>query len=346
MTRCTFLLLTLFAAASAGAAPAPPAHQRVAFVLSDGAVMIDFAGPWEVFQDVMLPSRGPSMDDQHPFQLYTVADTTSPVRASDGMRILPDYTFDTAPKPDIVVVPAQSGRSPKMMAWLRQMATGSGVVMSVCNGAFVLADAGLLDGKHATAHHGALNLFQARYPKVTVERGMRYVQSDRVIYTAGGLSSGIDLALHIVERYFGRDAAQATATMMEYEGAGWKGDGHAATAFVSAPPPSYPSDASARGPVGRWSGAIKTHEDGDFDVVLHLWREKDGKVGGAVDSIDDDAYGIPVSDVSIRGSKISFEVPSVMGAFDGTLEASTIRGTWKQHDTTAPLDLTRAPRGR
>ena len=195
---------------------------RVAFVLSRDAVVIDFAGPWEVFQDVMVPSRGPKMEDQHPFELYTVSDSRAPIRASKGLQIIPDYTFDDAPKPNIVVVPAQDGSSPKMQEWLRTMRQRSDVVMSVCSGAFVLAEAGLLNGKKATTHHDAYDMLQSQFPKITVEHGKRYVQSDPVIFTAGGLSSGIDLALHVVELYFGRETAQSTADLMEYQGEGWK----------------------------------------------------------------------------------------------------------------------------
>src|SRR5215475_4466313 len=65
----------------------------VAFVLSKGAVMLDFAGPWAVFGNVMVPSRGPAMDDQMPFDLYTVAETAKAVTVSSGMRIDPNYTF-------------------------------------------------------------------------------------------------------------------------------------------------------------------------------------------------------------------------------------------------------------
>ena len=204
---------------------------HVAFIITDGAVMIDFAGPWEVFQDVHIPSRGSRMEDQMIFDLYTVSDSKSPIRISDGMKIVPDYTFQDAPKPQIVVVPAQNGESPKMMEWIRKMSKESDVLMSVCTGAFQLGEAGVLNGKKATTHHSAYNSFQRTFPDVNLVRGMRYVQSDPVIFTAGGLSSGIDLALHIVDLYFGRSVAEATARNMEYEGKGWMGDGTAAEQF-------------------------------------------------------------------------------------------------------------------
>lgn len=202
----------------------PPAKGtiKVAFVMSESATMIDFAGPWEVFQDVTVESRGSSMEEMMPFELYTVSDSRKPIRTSGGMQVIPDYTFDDAPVPRVVVIGAQSGTSPKMYAWLRDMSTKADVVMSVCTGAFKLGAAGLLDGKPATTHHDFHDSFAKRFPKAKLVKSTRYVRSDDVIYTAGGLTSGIDLALHIVEQYFGRETAQRTARYMEYESDGWK----------------------------------------------------------------------------------------------------------------------------
>ena len=190
----------------------------VAFVLTKGAVVIDFAGPWEVFQDVHVPTRG--MDDAMPFELYTVSDTKDAIRTSGGMQVVPDHTFDDAPQPRIIVIPAQAGESPRMLEWIRQMAPRTDVIMSVCTGAFVLGSTGLLAGKEATTHHSAYKTFAVQFPDVRVERGVRFVDNGNVA-SAGGLSSGIDLALHVVERYFGRDVATSTAYQMEYQGQGW-----------------------------------------------------------------------------------------------------------------------------
>lgn len=195
---------------------------RVAFVMTEGATMIDFAGPWEVFQDVHVASRGSSMDAQMPFELYTVSDNRDPIHTSGGMIVIPEYTFDDAPASRVVVIGAQRGRSAKMMEWLRRMRKEADVVMSVCTGAFKLAEAGLLDGKSGTTHHDFYESFEKRFSKVRLVRDRRFVQSDDVVYTAGGLTSGIDLALHVVELYFGREVAQHTAEYMEYEGTGWK----------------------------------------------------------------------------------------------------------------------------
>ncbi|HEY6661150.1 MAG TPA: DJ-1/PfpI family protein [Pyrinomonadaceae bacterium] len=199
----------------------PPAKGKipVAFAVSEGVTVIDFAGPWEVFQDVHVRDRGKDMDDQMPFELFTVSDKIETLTGSGGLKLVPDYTFDSAPQPKVVVVPAQRG-SEALHAWLRKMSTSTDVVMSVCTGAFQLGKAGLLAGKSATTHHDFIDQFAKAFPDVTVKRGLRFVEEEK-ISTAGGLSSGIDLALRVVDRYFGREVAQNTATYMEYQSKGW-----------------------------------------------------------------------------------------------------------------------------
>jgi len=187
----------------------------VAFLISDGAVVIDFCGPWEVFQDVMIPGR-----DEMPFRLYTVAETKKPIRTSGGMQIVPDYTIADAPAPKVIVIPAQSDPSAAVVEWIKKSSKTTDVTMSVCTGAFVLAKTGLLDGKSATTYHGAFGRFAMKFPNIELKRGARFVENGNLA-TAGGLSSGIDLALRVVERYYGRDAAQKTAYNMEYQGQGW-----------------------------------------------------------------------------------------------------------------------------
>ncbi|HXM73696.1 MAG TPA: DJ-1/PfpI family protein [Chthoniobacterales bacterium] len=207
---------------TASAAPAetnslkPPAKGDipVAFVISDGAVVIDFCGPWEVFRDVMVSGGN------HPFRLYTVSDKTDPIQAGGGMKIVPDYTFANAPAPKVIVIPAQSEPSEAMLKWIRESTKSTDVTMSVCTGAFVLAKTGLLSGKSATTFHAAFGNFAMQFPDIKLKRGARFVE-DGNLASAGGLSSGIDLALRVVERYYGRDVAQKTAYNMEYQGQGW-----------------------------------------------------------------------------------------------------------------------------
>ncbi|HKS09524.1 MAG TPA: DJ-1/PfpI family protein [Pyrinomonadaceae bacterium] len=197
----------------------PDGSIPVAFAMSRGATMIDFAGPWEVFQDVMVMNSKEQEGHRQPFQLYTVSDKTDAIEASGGMKIVPDYTFENAPAPKVVVIPAQAG-SPALHAWLRKIVDSTDVTMSVCTGAFQLGRAGLLTGKEATTHHEFFDQFARAFPDVKLKRGLRFVEGGK-ISTAGGLTSGIDLALRVVERYFGRETAERTAFYMEYQSKGW-----------------------------------------------------------------------------------------------------------------------------
>jgi YHS domain-containing protein/putative intracellular protease/amidase len=195
----------------------PPVHGPipVAFLISDGAAVIDFCGPWEVFQDVSIPN--------HPnqgFQVYTVAETSDPIEVSGGMKVKPNYTLKTAPQPKVVVIPAQNGDTDAMLDWIRKSAESADLVMSVCTGAYLLAGTGLLAGKAATTHHNSYRAFSRRFQDVQLRRGVRFVEEGNLA-SAGGLTSGIDLALRVVERYYGRDAARRTAYYMEYQGQGW-----------------------------------------------------------------------------------------------------------------------------
>jgi putative intracellular protease/amidase/YHS domain-containing protein len=188
----------------------------VAYPLSRGVVDIDFTGPWAIFGSVMLPGG----DMTSPFHQYSVAETKAPLVTESGLTVVPDYTFETAPQPKVIVIPAQHA-SEEMLQWIRKSSLSTDLTMSVCVGAYVLAKTGLLNGKSATTHHDAYKDFANEFPKVHVIRGVRFVEEGNLA-TSGGLASGIDLALHVVERYFGRKVAEDTAYNLEYQGQGWK----------------------------------------------------------------------------------------------------------------------------
>lgn len=204
-----------------------PAAVRVAFVVGPVSNLIDIAGPYEVFGDIYgSKTGGPPPNGADSFlgkdsgarPLYTpylVSDTLEPVKAGRGVTILPDYTFATAPAPGVIVMGAQSKHSPAKLEWIRETSRAAEVVMSVCTGAYVLAGTGLLDGKRATTHHDYYDDFAATYPKVTVVRGPRYVEEGK-IKTAGGLTSGIELAIHVVALMHGESRADLIAHYLEY----------------------------------------------------------------------------------------------------------------------------------
>jgi transcriptional regulator GlxA family with amidase domain len=217
--RLIIALTLLIATCIAGAAPAeirllPPKSGpvRVAFVVSEGTTLIDMAGPMQVFDQIQPPGV--------PFETFTVSETRKPIKAGT-VTIVPDYTFADAPKADIVVVGAQSGNSPPYLEYLRQMSGRGSLMLSVCTGVSKFAQAGILDGLQATSHHDFIDELQSRFPKVHFVADKAWVHSAPMIYTAGGETSGIELALHIVELYFGHGVAVKTARYMEYRGPDW-----------------------------------------------------------------------------------------------------------------------------
>ena len=199
----------------------PPAKGTipVAVAVTEDATVIDFAGPWDVFVSVMMPERGPAMTDQMPFKLSMVSDKLDPLTVEGGMKVVPHYTFENAPPCKIAVIGAQRG-SEQMQEWLRKIAATVEVTMSVCTGVRHLAKAGLLTGQSATTHHDFYDTFAKDYPDIDVRRGVRFVENKQ-ISTSGGETCGIDLALRVVDRYFGRRVAERTATYIEHEGKGW-----------------------------------------------------------------------------------------------------------------------------
>jgi putative intracellular protease/amidase len=194
-----------------------PASKRIkiACAIAPGATLIDFAGPWEVFGEVMVYSLGTTMNEQMPFDQYLVAKSSDPVATESGMQIVPAFTFTSAPQPDVLIVGAQP-RSRELTAYIQQASRGAAVTASVCTGAFRVAEAGLFDGLPATTHHAFYDEFEREFPQVQLVRDVRYVENPTVA-SAGGLTSGIDLALRIVERYFGSQIATDTAHYLEYK---------------------------------------------------------------------------------------------------------------------------------
>jgi transcriptional regulator GlxA family with amidase domain len=207
---------------SIAAAPKPRvrlperASIKVAFLLGVDTNVIDTAGPWEVFQDVMVMRDGMHAN---PFEMFTVG-PEGPAVMTGGLRVIPDHSIASAPKAQVIVVPAQRAQ-PAALEWLRSSAAHADMIMSVCTGAYQLARAGLLDGLEATTHHDFWDDFAREFPKVRLQRGARFVDNGRIA-TSGGLTSGIDLALHVVARYLGDDAAAATAKYLEHGSDAWR----------------------------------------------------------------------------------------------------------------------------
>jgi transcriptional regulator GlxA family with amidase domain len=202
--------------------PLPPGPVRVAFVVGAHNVALDIVGPWEVFKgatfvgemDGMQPPNMPWPKNRG-FKLTTVTDSVTPLDA-EGLTIAARYSFDDYPgQPNVIVIGEQGDPSAAKIAWIRRAGRHADVVMSVCTGAFCLALTGLLDGLRATTHHDGYEMLAQQFPHIHVERNIRFVDNGQTS-TSGGITSGIDLALHIVGRYYGEAVALATAYWMEY----------------------------------------------------------------------------------------------------------------------------------
>ena len=347
MIRSTFVAIAMASAVVVHAEHLQPPEGRqirVAVVLTAGAVVIDFAGPWEVFENVHV--GGGDMDQQMPFELYTVGVDRKPIQTSGGMKpgmtIVPDYGFADAPAPDVVVVGAQSGDA-QLGPWLRKVHSQHALIMSVCTGAFRVAQAGLLDGKPATTHHSSLQRLANQYPRISVRSAVRYVESDPRILTAGGLSSGIDSALHVVELYYGADVAQATADYMEYQGQGWKTNRGAGASVVV--PPTIPLADRAHETL--WRGTLLPaypKPEPQISMVLHL-AQVGGQYRATIDVPTEGMVGEPLDAVRLDHGNLHFIVPSDHGPLEflGTLTSDRISGNLTSHEgSTTPLTLDRA----
>lgn len=178
----------------------------VAFYLQSGVEVLDFAGPLEV-----LTYAG--------FKVFTVSKTKDPIISQGVLRVLPDYDLEDAPPADIIAVFGGNGfntsQDTAVVNWIKNQQQAQ-IHFSVCTGALILAEAGILDGKTATTFHNTLDLLEETYPKVKVLRNVRYVDNGNVISTAG-ISAGIDGALHLVAKLKGYNTARATAYNMEYD---------------------------------------------------------------------------------------------------------------------------------
>ena len=188
--------------------------RSVAVLAFDGMEVLDFAGPFEVFQvagEVGTPAA---------FTVSAVGVVAGPVSGRGGLTVLPTSTISDAAPPDVLVVPGGAGirallGDEPVLAWLRERAAEVEVLMSVCTGSLLLGAAGLLARRRATTHHGAYDELVAVEPSVRLERGPRFVRSGERLWTSAGVSAGIDLSLRVVEEL--TDPATRLAVVEEME---------------------------------------------------------------------------------------------------------------------------------
>jgi transcriptional regulator GlxA family with amidase domain len=180
---------------------------------------LDFAGPFEVFTTACRVYQRLAPSKAAPFNVFSVAESTSVVQARAGMRITPDYAIDHHPKIDLLLVPGgvihAELSKPGVMQWLYQCAQQAELVASVCTGAFMLAKAGVITTGQVTTHWEDQQELAEMFPSLEVMDGPRWVEQNRV-FTSAGISAGIDLSLHLVNRLISPELATATARQMDY----------------------------------------------------------------------------------------------------------------------------------
>jgi transcriptional regulator GlxA family with amidase domain len=193
----------------------------VGIFIFDNVEVLDFAGPFEVFSRTRTEAGTESRNSQDsaPFDVFTVAEKAGPLKAIGGLTVTPEYTFDDAPAIDLLLVPGGMGTRrlvdhAPVIDWIRGAAARARMVTSVCTGSLLYARAGLLDGKRATTHWGALDRLGTLGNDIRVDRESRYV--DDGIITSAGVSAGIDMSFYVVEKLCGKAVADETAHYIDY----------------------------------------------------------------------------------------------------------------------------------
>jgi transcriptional regulator GlxA family with amidase domain len=199
-------------------------RREVGILIFPDVEVLDFTGPFEVFSRTRIEAGVASRrsEESAPFHVFTIAAEADTVVATGGLRVIPDHTIDYAPPIDILVIPGGFGTrrlldDPEMITWIKNVADQTQLVVSVCTGALLLAKAGLLTGRRATTHWGALDSLGEIDGSIHVERELRVVEDG--VVTSAGVAAGIDMALSVVAGLHGDAVARETAHYIEFP---WK----------------------------------------------------------------------------------------------------------------------------
>lgn len=190
-------------------------RRNVAILVFENVEVLDFAGPFEVFS-VAGQRNGPGL-----FSVFTVAETTDVIEGRNRFGIAPRYALDECPHIDILVVPGGFGTrsllsNSRVLEWIRRTAASADMTLSVCTGALLLGQIGLLDGMPVTTHHGAVDELRRIAPGARVEAERRYIDNGNTVVSAG-VAAGIDMCFHVLARLHGVDVARETAAYIEYD---------------------------------------------------------------------------------------------------------------------------------
>lgn len=193
-----------------------PERYQVGILLFDEVEVMDFAGPFEVF------SLAETVEKQKLFQVHTLSPDGQQISARNGLKVQPDYAIHHMPALDILIIPGGYGaeeiiiHDPVIIQWIQTQSQQVKLLASICTGALVLAEAGLLNGLQATTHWMDLDRLQHDYPEVIVKSGVKFVDQGSIM-TSAGISAGIHLALHIVKEWVNIDCARTVIKRMDID---------------------------------------------------------------------------------------------------------------------------------
>jgi transcriptional regulator GlxA family with amidase domain len=188
--------------------------RNVGIYIFEKVEVLDFAGPFEVF------SVASELHDHTLFNVFTFAEKPEIIKAVNGLQVKPDYDFTNCPDIDILCIPGGNGTRAEIakqsvLNWFREKQTTTELTFSVCSGAMLLAKLALLDGLTITTHHEVIPDLEKLAPSAVIDYNARFTDNGD-IFTAGGISAGIDLSLYLVEKLQGKKVADTTRIYMEY----------------------------------------------------------------------------------------------------------------------------------
>lgn len=187
---------------------------NVGILLFNDVEVLDFAGPFEVF------SVTSELNNYNLFNTFTISENGQLILTVNGLQVQPDYSIANHPQIDILVIPGGVGTkhimdNPLIISWITNTHKSTHITVSVCSGARLLGKIGLLDNIESVTHHEVIPHLQEIAPKTIINPTKRFIDNGKVM-TSGGISAGIDLALHIVEKLYNKDIKNKTIEYMEY----------------------------------------------------------------------------------------------------------------------------------
>lgn len=189
--------------------------KTVGIFIFNNAEVLDFAGPFEVF------SVTSELNNYELFDVFTIAKTTAPITAVNGLSVNPKFSFENCPKIDILILAGGDGtnqaiKDEVVLQWISKTHKETEITASICSGARFLAKIGVLDNNPYCTHHQVYDDLKKLVPSGVPIKEKRFIQSNEKTYTSGGISAGIDLSFHIIKQLHNQEIIDKTANYMEY----------------------------------------------------------------------------------------------------------------------------------